>query len=76
MDLSIMMHRMLTEYCKDDPMPQDRRPTPTRWGGRWHCPLDGTLMSAPDYLLPMCPTCDRILPGDIVYQLIEVHQHR
>jgi hypothetical protein len=33
-------------------------------------------MSAPDFLLPMCPTCERILSSSIVYQLIEVHQHR
>ena len=76
MDLSIMMRQMLIDYCIEDPLPQDRRSTAVRWGGRWHCALDGTAMSAPDFLLPMCPTCERILPNNIVYQLIEVHQHR
>lgn len=75
-DLSPIMRRLLSDYCTDDPLPDAARPTPTRWGGRWYCALDGTAMSAPDHLLPMCPACDRILSNGVLYQLVEIHQHR
>ncbi len=66
MQLSPMMRSMLTDYCAAEPLPEADRTTPTRWGGRWHCALDGTAMSAQDYLLPMCPMCGRILPGHVI----------
>lgn len=76
MDISVRMRSLLTEYCDRGPSPQDTRATRTKWGGGWHCALDGSLMSAHDFLLPMCPTCERILPSNTIFQLIEFHQHR
>jgi hypothetical protein len=75
MDLSRFMERLLKDLCELDPPPDTDRSTRTDWGGRWHCPFDGTRMSATKYLLPMCPQCSRVLPSNLVYQLIEVHQH-
>ena len=76
MGLSDAMVRMLSAYCDHEPLAEETRSTHTRWGGQWHCPLDGSKMSATDSLLPMCLECGRILPSNVIYQLIEVHDHR
>jgi ribosomal protein S14 len=76
MELSDTMLLMLSDYCEQEPLPQTTRPTGTRWGGHRRCALDGTETSSSEFLLPMCRSCDRILATRILYQLIEVHQHR
>jgi hypothetical protein len=45
-----------------------------RWGGRWHCPVDGTRMVEADGRVG-CPVCQRHLPGRVLYALIEFHPH-
>ena len=45
-----------------------------RRGGRWRCPADVAPM-VQDMGLITCVSCDRRLPGSLVYQLIEVHDH-
>lgn len=74
MGLSRVMLAMLTEYCESPPQPE--RTTTTNWGGRWHCPVDGAIISASRGQLPVCPECDRVLSSRIIHQLIELHPHR
>jgi hypothetical protein len=74
MGLSKWLFSALTDLCGDPP--QVDRSTRVRWGGGWHCPLDGSLMSSSDTELPTCPECQRVLPSRVVYQLIELHPHR
>jgi uncharacterized Zn finger protein (UPF0148 family) len=45
-----------------------------RWGRNWHCPADGARMIEVAGVVA-CPICDRSLPGGLVYQLLEFHNH-
>lgn len=45
-----------------------------QYGSGWHCPADGTeIIESEGHAV--CTTCGRSLPGGLMYQLIEFHDH-
>jgi hypothetical protein len=72
MGLSIVMLEELSEIVAADPTLSE--PSPLRWGGKWHCPADGSLMREQDGRVG-CAECGRYLPSRVLYQLIEFHPH-
>lgn len=72
MDLSEAMTLALNELVALGPVMTRR--SNVLWGGEWHCPADGTRMSEIDGFVS-CTECARVLPGSVVYQLIELHAH-
>ncbi len=73
MGLSQVMRTELEAIAQADPMTPDA--TEVRWGGRWHCPVDGTRMVEAKGRV-RCPVCQRFLPGRVLYELIELHPHK
>lgn len=45
-----------------------------RYGSTWHCPADGAEIRESDGHAA-CTSCGRSLPGGLLYQLIEFHDH-
>lgn len=76
MDFSPRVAEALRDFCQAPPAPTAERATSTNWGGNWFCPNDGMRLESSHGLLPACQSCLRILPGDLLYQLIEFHVHR
>lgn len=72
MDLSEVVASRLRECFEAGDCPPVR-PATYRFGGRWHCPADGTVMAEADGLM-QCQTCGRSL-NSFMYQLIERHVH-
>jgi hypothetical protein len=69
-DFSPTMRIWLTDIVTDNPTLSER--STSRRGGSWYCPADRTLMAESDGRVA-CPSCGRNLPGNVMYQLIEVH---
>lgn len=72
MDFSAEMTALLIAIA--DKAPALPSASSVNWGGSWHCPLDGVGMVWAEGL-PLCPSCSRTLPPDVLYSLIEFHWH-
>ncbi len=75
MDFSPKVDAELTELVTSEPSKLGVPSSSVRWGGRWFCPFDGFRMRFNESGLPACPSCDRVLQGGLLYQLIEFHMH-
>lgn len=73
--LSANVDAELMELVTAEPSKVFDRSHSVRWGGKWFCPFDGSRMRFDDSGLPACPYCERVLPGGLLYQLIEFHVH-
>jgi hypothetical protein len=55
-------------------VPLQADPVPFRWRVEWFCPADGeALVEAHGHVA--CTVCGRVLPSDLIHQLIEVNPH-
>jgi hypothetical protein len=72
MDFSVNLATELDAIATQPP----KRSTPLthKVGGSWCCPADARPMVEEEGRLA-CPHCDRELPGLVIYQLIEFHEH-
>jgi hypothetical protein len=73
MELSRAVNEALRAVAGNQPTPAPASSVP--WGGKWYCPADGARMHETHGQV-ICPLCSRHLPGPIVYQLIEFHDHQ
>lgn len=73
MGLSKVVQDELEEIVQSPP--RRLEPRDFRWGGRWHCPADGERMTEADGIV-QCQSCQRCLPGQTLYALVELHPHK
>lgn len=73
MDLSQHAQDGLVSVVRSGPL--EVAPSRVRWGGSWYCPADGSRMREAGGRV-VCPGCSRVLPGGLLYELIEFHVHR
>lgn len=72
-DVSLVASEELRQVALSDP-DEPAAPSTVRWGGRWHCPLDGSPMAETGGIVS-CSSCRRAIPGRLLYQLIEFNAH-
>lgn len=72
MDFSVNVATELAAIADRPPQPSE--PLTYKVGGSWCCPADGLPMVEAAGRLA-CSHCDRELPGRVIYQLIEFHEH-
>ena len=71
-DLSEVASDRLRAFVASAPNEHTKSDSTVNWGGTWFCPADGMRMSHEVDQLPACSSCTRILPSNLVYQLIEI----
>jgi hypothetical protein len=73
MGLSAVMEAALITIARSEAAVPERRFS-FRVGGTWHCPADGQRLAEIDGVIS-CEACDRCLPVNVVYQIVEGHVH-
>jgi hypothetical protein len=73
-DFSVNVSKELRAFVDSPPSETSFPVKQSRWGGNWWCPADGTRLSEHDGVVD-CARCTRLLPGRVLYQLIEFNWH-
>jgi hypothetical protein len=75
-DLSSRVRAQLDEIVNDTGVPtvNRRRDQWFKWGVQWFCPFDAQPLTEVDGVLE-CDACGRVIPGRLVYEIVEFNPH-